>query len=64
MDQAIFVLAVFLVAFRREILFKLLLGEVRDYFTEASKNVKILHVVLPLRGDARERQERASTSLW
>ena len=45
-DQTIFVL----VPLKGTEVLKLVLGEVRDYFTEARKNVKLPKVVLPLQG--------------
>ena len=36
-------------AFRGEEVFKLVLGEARDYIAEARKNIKLPRVVLPLR---------------
>ena len=49
-DQAIFILAAFLVALKEEEVCKLVLGEVRTYFVEARRNTKLPHVVLSLRG--------------
>lgn len=49
-DQAIFVLAAVLVTLRGEEVFKLVLGKVRDFMTEARKNRVYPRVVLPLRG--------------
>ena len=48
-DQAIFVLAAFLIALRGEEESKLVLGEARDYTMEAMRNFEVPHIVLPLR---------------
>ena len=49
-DQAVFVLAAFLAALRGEEVFKLVLGEDRDFLLEG-RNIRVHpHVVLPLRG--------------
>ena len=48
-DQAVFILAAFLVALRGEEVFKLVLGAVRDYYEEATNNKRFPHVVLPLK---------------
>ena len=49
-DQAVFILVVFLTALRGEDLFKLVLGVVRDYFKKATGNEKIPRIVLPMKG--------------
>jgi len=49
-DQAIFVLAAFLAALRGEEVFKLVLGEAKDFMMEARNNRVHPNVVLPLRG--------------
>ena len=49
-NQAIFVLADFLVVLRREEVFKLVLGEARDFMMEAGSNRTHPRVLLPLAG--------------
>ena len=66
-NQAIFVLADFLVVLRGEEVFKLVLGEARDFMMEAGSNRTHPRVLLPLGGGgggARGRQETASIFRW
>ena len=58
-EQAGFVLADFLVALSGEVVFKLVLGEARDYLLEGRNNRIHHHVVLPLRGRFKEETEES-----
>ena len=49
-DMSVFVLASLLAALRGEETLKISLGNTRDYFEEAKKNLQLKHVVIPLRG--------------
>ena len=49
-NQAVFILEAFLVALRREEVFKLNLGETVTFFWEATGNVNQPHILLLLRG--------------
>ena len=49
-NQAVFILAVLLMAIRGEEVFKLNLCEIRKFFLESSRNMKEPHIVLPSRG--------------
>ena len=49
-DAALFILASFLGGLRGEETLKLVLGEARQYITEAENHCKHKHVILPLRG--------------
>ena len=53
-DQAIFVYAAFFAALRGEEVFKLVLGEARDFMMEARNNRVHPRVILPLSGRFKE----------
>ena len=53
-DQAIFVYAAFVAALRGEEVFKLVLGEARDFMMEARNNRVHPRVILPLSGRFKE----------
>ena len=58
-DQAVFVLAAFFAALRGEEVFKLVLGEAREYLLDGRNSRIHPHVVLPLRGRFKGEKEES-----